>query len=94
MGRAQLGVQAFADAHLLVIPKVFAQNSSFNLQKTLLKVQGEHSESGQLVDVNLNTGEPMVAAEAGIQDCYCVKKQLLHSCSVIVTSILLVDEIV
>ena len=33
-GRAQLGVQAFADA-LLIIPKVLAQNSSFDLQETL-----------------------------------------------------------
>ncbi|KAB0361535.1 hypothetical protein FD754_005691, partial [Muntiacus muntjak] len=79
-GRAQLGVQAFADA-LLIIPKVLAQNSA------------EHSESGQLMGVDLNTGEPMVAAEASIWDNYCVKKQLLHSCTVISTNILLVDEI-
>ena len=39
------------------------------------------------------SGEPMVAAEAGIWDNYCVKKQLLHSCTVIATNILLVDEI-
>jgi len=38
-------------------------------------------------------GEPMVAAEVGIWDNYCVKKQLLHSCTVIATNILLVDEI-
>uniref|UniRef100_A0A452EV65 TCPZ protein n=1 Tax=Capra hircus TaxID=9925 RepID=A0A452EV65_CAPHI len=91
-GRAQLGVQAFADA-LLIIPKVLAQNSGFDLQEALVKVQAEHSESGQLVGVDLNTGEPMVAAEAGIWDNYCVKKQLLHSCTVIATNILLVDEI-
>ncbi|KAL1788876.1 T-complex protein 1 subunit zeta [Sigmodon hispidus] len=64
-GRAQLGVQAFADA-LLIIPKVLAQNSGFDLQETLVKVQAEHSESGQLVGVDLNTGEPMVAAEIGV----------------------------
>uniref|UniRef100_A0A0D9S0B8 Chaperonin containing TCP1 subunit 6B n=1 Tax=Chlorocebus sabaeus TaxID=60711 RepID=A0A0D9S0B8_CHLSB len=86
-GRAQLGVQAFADA-LLVIPKVLAQNSGSDLQETL----AEHSESVQLVGVNLNTGEPVVAAEVGI-DNDCVKKQLHHSCAVIATNILLVDEI-
>ncbi|MXQ79097.1 hypothetical protein E5288_WYG000474 [Bos mutus] len=91
-GRAQLGVQAFADA-LLIIPKVLAQNSGFDLQETLVKIQAEHSESTQLVGVDLNTDEPMVAAEAGIWDKYCVKKQLLHSCTVIATNILLVDEI-
>ncbi|TKC36004.1 hypothetical protein EI555_011252 [Monodon monoceros] len=91
-GRAQLGVQAFADA-LFMIPKVLAQNSVFDLQETLVKVQAEHSESGQLVGVDLNTGEPMVAAEVGIRDNYCIKKQLLHSYTVIATNILLVDEI-
>ncbi|XP_063107020.1 T-complex protein 1 subunit zeta-2 isoform X2 [Cavia porcellus] len=91
-GRARLGVQAFADA-LLIIPKVLAQNSGFDLQETLVKVQTEHSESKQLVGIDLNTGEPMLAEDAGIWDNYCVKKQLLHSCTVIATNILLVDEI-
>ncbi|XP_039076543.1 T-complex protein 1 subunit zeta-2 isoform X3 [Hyaena hyaena] len=91
-GRARLGVQAFADA-LLIIPKVLAQNSGYDLQETLVKVQAEHSESKQPVGIDLNTGEPMLAADEGIWDNYCVKKQLLHSCTVIATNILLVDEI-
>ncbi|KAF4018830.1 hypothetical protein G4228_010663 [Cervus hanglu yarkandensis] len=90
-GRARLGVQAFADA-LLIIPKVLAQNSGYDLQETLVKVQAEHSDSKQPVGIDLNTGEPMVAADAGVWDNYCVKKQLLHSCTVIATNILLVDE--
>ncbi|XP_071369395.1 T-complex protein 1 subunit zeta-like, partial [Centroberyx affinis] len=91
-GRAQLGVQAFADA-LLVIPKVLAQNSGYDPQETLVKLQTEYKESAQLVGVDLSTGEPMVAAEAGVWDNYSVKKQLLHSCTVIASNILLVDEI-
>ncbi|XP_053310871.1 T-complex protein 1 subunit zeta [Spea bombifrons] len=91
-GRAQLGVQAFADA-LLIIPKVLAQNSGYDAQETLVKLQTEYAESGQLVGVDLNTGEPMVSAEAGVWDNYSVKKQLLHSCTVIASNILLVDEI-
>lgn len=91
-GRAQLGVQAFSDA-LLVIPKVLAQNSGYDPQETLLKLQTEYKESGLLVGVDLSTGEPMVAGEAGVWDNYSVKKQLLHSCTVIASNILLVDEI-
>uniref|UniRef100_A0A2K6PCQ3 Chaperonin containing TCP1 subunit 6B n=1 Tax=Rhinopithecus roxellana TaxID=61622 RepID=A0A2K6PCQ3_RHIRO len=91
-GRARLGVQAFADA-LLIIPKVLAQNAGYDPQETLVKVQAEHVESKQLVGIDLSTGEPMVAADAGVWDNYCVKKQLLHSCTVIATNILLVDEI-
>ncbi|XP_075709020.1 T-complex protein 1 subunit zeta [Rhinoderma darwinii] len=91
-GRAQLGVQAFADA-LLIIPKVLAQNSGYDCQETLVKLQTEYAESGQLIGVDLNTGEPMVSSEAGIWDNFSVKKQLLHSCTVIASNILLVDEI-
>ncbi|KAM8815612.1 T-complex protein 1 subunit zeta-2 isoform 2-T2 [Rhynchonycteris naso] len=91
-GRARLGVQAFADA-LLIIPKVLAQNSGYDLQETLVKVQAEHLESKQPVGINLNTGEPMVAADAGVWDNYCVKKQLLHSCTMIAENLLLIDEI-
>ncbi|OCT95087.1 T-complex protein 1 subunit zeta [Xenopus laevis] len=91
-GRAQLGVQAFADA-LLIIPKVLAQNSGYDPQETLVKLQTEFAESGQLIGVDLNTGEPMISSEAGIWDNYSVKKQLLHSCTVIASNILLVDEI-
>lgn len=91
-GRAQLGVQAFADA-LLIIPKVLAQNSGYDPQETLVKLQTEYAESSQLIGVDLNSGEPMVSSEAGIWDNYSVKKQLLHSCTVIASNILLVDEI-
>uniref|UniRef100_A0A8C5KWL6 Uncharacterized protein n=1 Tax=Jaculus jaculus TaxID=51337 RepID=A0A8C5KWL6_JACJA len=91
-GRAQLGVQAFADA-LLIIPKVLSQNSGFDLQESLVTMKAEHTETGELVGVDLNTGEPMVAADVGVWDNYCVKKQLHHSCTVIATNILLVDEI-
>ncbi|PIO35880.1 hypothetical protein AB205_0214940, partial [Aquarana catesbeiana] len=54
-GRAQLGVQAFADA-LLIIPKVLAQNSGYDPQETLVKLQTEYAETGQLIGVDLNTG--------------------------------------
>uniref|UniRef100_A0A673I0D5 Chaperonin containing TCP1, subunit 6A (zeta 1) n=1 Tax=Sinocyclocheilus rhinocerous TaxID=307959 RepID=A0A673I0D5_9TELE len=54
-GRAQLGVQAFADA-LLIIPKVLAQNSGFDPQETLVKLQSEFKETGELVGVDLSTG--------------------------------------
>ncbi|XP_059763783.1 T-complex protein 1 subunit zeta-2 [Balaenoptera ricei] len=81
------------DGNVLLHEMVLAQNSGYDLQETLVKVQVEHSESKQPVGIDLNTGEPMVAADAGVWDNYCVKKQLLHSCTVIATNILLADEI-
>ena len=37
-GRARLGIQAYADA-LLIIPKVLAQNAGFDAQDTIVKLQ-------------------------------------------------------
>ncbi|KAI4814213.1 hypothetical protein KUCAC02_003416 [Chaenocephalus aceratus] len=87
------GAGAFEVAVADVIPKVLAVNSGYDPQETLLKLQTEYKESGQCVGVDLSTGEPMVAGEAGVWDNYSVKKQLLHSCTVIASNILLVDEI-
>ncbi|KAM5149711.1 T-complex protein 1 subunit zeta-2 isoform 3-T3 [Callospermophilus lateralis] len=84
-----LGHAGLVYEHTLVL----AQNSGYDLQETLVKIQAEHSESKQLVGIDLNTGESMVPADTGVWDNYCVKKQLLHSCTVIATNILLVDEI-
>ncbi|KAM7333947.1 hypothetical protein ACRRTK_007267 [Alexandromys fortis] len=63
-GRSRLGVQAFADA-LLIVPKVLAQNSGYDLQETLIKIQTEHAESKELVGIDLNTASE-VTGEANL----------------------------
>ncbi|XP_077995226.1 T-complex protein 1 subunit zeta-like [Glandiceps talaboti] len=91
-GRARLGVQAFADA-LLIIPKVLAQNSGLDPQESIVKLQEEFRDAKQPVGLDVNSGEALIPADTGIWDNYCVKKQLLHSCTVIASNLLLVDEI-
>jgi T-complex protein 1 subunit zeta len=91
-GRARLGVQAFADA-LLIVPKILAQNAGLDPQETVVKLQEEYTKSGMPVGVDLNTGEAMLPAERGILDNYIVKRNLLESCCVIASELLLVDEI-
>jgi len=91
-GRARLGVQAFADA-LLVIPKALAQNSGFDAQETIVKLQEASADTNQAVGVDLTTGEAMNPAEAGVYDNYIVKRSLIHSCTVIASNLLLVDEV-
>ncbi|XP_048583092.1 T-complex protein 1 subunit zeta isoform X1 [Nematostella vectensis] len=91
-GRARLGVQAFADA-LLVIPKTLAQNSGFDPQETMVKLLEEYADSNTPVGVDLSSGEAMIPADAGVWDNYRVKRQLLHSCTVIASNLLLVDEV-
>jgi len=90
--RARLGVQAFADA-LLVIPKSLAQNSGYDRQEVTVKLHSEYAKSKVPVGIDLNTGDPMNPATAGVWDNYRVKRQLLHSCSTIAGNLLLVDEV-
>ena len=90
-GRAKLGVQAFAEA-LLIVPKTLAENSGFDSMDAIITLQGEH-DKGNVVGLDVNTGEALFPALAGIYDNYAVKRQLLNSAPVIATQLLLVDEV-
>ena len=64
----------------MVIPKVLAQNSGFDPQDSAIKLLEEYEKaSGQLVGLNLSSGDVMIPADEGIWDNYRVKRQLLHS---------------
>jgi len=91
-GKAQLGVQAFADA-VLVIPKTLALNAGFDQQDVIIKLLQEYNASNQAVGIDLNSGEPINPTDLGIFDNYRVKRQLIHSCTTIACNLLLVDEI-
>ncbi|KAK2165917.1 hypothetical protein LSH36_44g06003 [Paralvinella palmiformis] len=91
-GRARLGIQAFADA-LLIIPKVLAQNSGLDAQDCLVKLQEEYATAGQPIGLDISSGEALIPLDVGILDNYRVKRQLLHSSNVIASNLLLVDEI-
>ncbi|XP_046385683.1 T-complex protein 1 subunit zeta [Ischnura elegans] len=91
-GKARLGIQAYAEA-LLVIPKTLASNSGFDCQDTIVKLSEESRASGALVGIDIATGEALIPADAGIFDNYIVKRQIINSCTVIASNLLLVDEI-
>ncbi|EGO00023.1 hypothetical protein SERLA73DRAFT_180394 [Serpula lacrymans var. lacrymans S7.3] len=90
-GRVKMGVQAFADA-LLIIPKTLAQNGGFDVQDVVVALQDEQAE-GNTVGIDLESGEPFDPSVEGIWDNYRVKRQMLHSCSVIAVNLLSTDEI-
>ncbi|PJF19638.1 T-complex protein 1 subunit zeta [Paramicrosporidium saccamoebae] len=90
-GRAKLGVQAFADAQL-VIPKALAQNAGLDQQDCLLLLQ-EEFQKGRIVGLNLTTGGVLDPRAEGIWDNYRVLRHLLNACTVIASNLLLVDEI-
>ncbi|KAJ3171673.1 T-complex protein 1 subunit zeta [Geranomyces variabilis] len=89
-GRPKMGVQAFADA-MLIIPKVLAQNGGFDVQDVIVALQEEHA-AGHNVGIDLATGETLDPVAEGIWDNYRVHRHMLHSCAVIASNFLLVDE--
>jgi len=91
-GRIRLGVQAYADG-MLIIPKVLAQNAGHDPQDVMVTLVAESTDLGQAVGVDCASGEAINPADHGILDNYRVKKQMIHSCTVIACNLLLVDEI-
>ena len=92
-GRAKLGVQAFAEA-LLVIPKTLADNAGLDAQDAVLALcDAADAAPNKPAGLDLATGEPMDPVLAGVYDNYAVKVQMLHSAPVVATQLLLVDEV-
>ncbi|KAK5578158.1 hypothetical protein RB653_003111 [Dictyostelium firmibasis] len=91
-GRTKLGIQAFADA-LLVVPKTLAQNSGFDPMDTIIKLQEEYAK-GHIVGLDIESGEPMDPVSEGIFDQYSVLKQVYRSSPIIASQLLLIDEII
>lgn len=90
-GRVKLGIQAYADA-LLIVPKTLAENSGFDPIDTIIKLQEEYAR-GHVVGLDISSGEPNDPVAEGIWDQYRVTRQVLHSSSVVATQLLLVDEV-
>jgi T-complex protein 1 subunit zeta len=95
-GKTKLGIQAFADA-LLVVPRTLAENSGLDTEDVILKVldaQEKESDGKPAVfGVDVEKGEPFAAELAGVYDNYIVKKQFLNIAPVLAQQLLLVDEV-
>ena len=91
-GKAKLGIQAFADA-LLIIPKTLAENSGLDVQTTLLKLQEERNSSGLVIGLDVKSGSPILPETEGIWDNVRVKRNSLHLSTVLASQLLLVDEV-
>jgi len=93
-GRAKLGVEAYAEA-LLIVPKTLAENSGFDVQDCILKLIDEREASDGVLAVGLDvfSGEPMNPADQGVWDNVRVKRQCLHLATVLSNQLLLVDEV-
>jgi len=91
-GRAKLGVDAYAEA-LLIIPKTLAENSGFDVQECILKLNDERESTGLAVGLDVSSGDPIIPADEGIWDNVRVKRQCLYLSTVLAIQLLLVDEV-
>lgn len=80
-----------------MIPRTLAENSGYDPQETLLKVQEAHcqEEDGKnnAYGVDVLTGEALPASASNIWDNYMVKRQFLNIAPVLAQQLLLVDEV-
>ncbi|KAJ5551150.1 T-complex protein 1 zeta subunit [Penicillium sp. DV-2018c] len=90
-GKAKWGVGAFADA-LLIIPKTLAANSGHDIQDSLAALHDEATD-GNVVGLNLATGEPMDPVQEGVFDSFRVLRNCIASSTGIASNLLLCDEL-
>lgn len=90
-GKARAGIQAFAEA-LLVIPKTLAANAGFDMLESLSALQDEYAE-GHVVGLNLSSGEPMDPTIEGVYDSFRVLRNSIASAAGIASNLLLCDEL-
>ena len=91
-GKAKLGIQAFAES-LLVIPKVLAENSGYDIQEAIILLKDEFHKKKVAVGLNVNTLDVVSPVKEQIYDNYCAKKNWLHIAPTLAQQLLLVDEI-
>lgn len=56
-----------------------AVNSGFDAQDTIVKLQEEAQLLNEPIGLDVNSGEALRPADAGIYDNYIVKKQIINS---------------
>ena len=91
-GKAKLGVQAFAEA-LLIIPKVLAENSGYDVQDAIIELIDTYKAKKVPVGLNLEEFGTIAPEMLTIYDNYCVKKQFLNIAPTLAEQLLLVDEV-
>jgi T-complex protein 1 subunit zeta len=77
----------------MVLYVYVSSSTGYDPQETIVTLLAESEESGKAVGIDCSTGEAINPADIGIFDNYIVKKQMIHSCTVIASNLLLVDEI-
>jgi len=80
---------------LLIIPKVLAENSGFDVQEVILRLLTTLKENPKVnIGVDILQEDKHVNPESqGIYDNYIVKKQFLNTAPLLAEQLLLCDEV-
>ena len=92
LGKAKLGVQAYAEA-LLIIPKILAQNSGYDSQDAVILLLDEYNKKKVPVGLNLWELGVISPEQMGVYDNYIVKKTFIDITTTLAEQLLLCDEI-
>ncbi|GMM33687.1 chaperonin-containing T-complex subunit [Saccharomycopsis crataegensis] len=90
-GKTKTGVQAFAEA-LLVVPKTLITNAGFDALEVISSCQDDILE-GRVVGIDLESGEPFDPEVEGIWDSFRVLRNAITGAVGIASNLLLCDEL-
>ena len=92
MGKAKVGFQAFADS-LLVIPKILAENSGYDIQDAIVLLLDEYKKKNIPIGLNVHHYGTISPEAEGVYDNYVTKKVFLNLTTTLAEQLLLCDEI-
>ncbi|MDG6249391.1 thermosome subunit alpha, partial [Methanocalculus sp.] len=92
-GRAQLAIEAYADA-FLTVPRTLAENAGLDQIEMLALLRTAHEQEGRTNGIDLDTATPIDMKEAGVIEPLRVKMQAISSATEAAMMILRIDEII
>ncbi|MBI1970613.1 TCP-1/cpn60 chaperonin family protein [Candidatus Woesearchaeota archaeon] len=92
-GREQLAVRAFADA-VEVIPRTLAENAGLDPIDVIAELKAAHDHGYNLVGIDVFSGKPIDAWQAGVIEPLKIKTQAVSSASEVAIMILRIDDVI
>jgi len=92
-GREQLAVRAFADA-VEVIPRTLAENAGLDPIDIIAELKAAHDRGYKFVGIDVFSGKPIDAWQAGVIEPLKIKTQAVSSASEVAIMILRIDDVI
>jgi T-complex protein 1 subunit zeta len=91
--KQNFGIRKPGNKHSIKNNKFLFLFSGFDSQEVIVKLLSEANDAVGPVGMDISSGEVINPCDLGLFDNYNVKRQMIHSCTVIACNLLLVDEI-